>query len=193
MKYSRCDEYSPRVPRPAFSPPPDCGGLSCAVRRAALHPRSTLPPPRRSGPYLQPSLRSDVDLLCPLSALPLATVQAFTTFARRPRSRLGIPVRLRRSGGRHRFRRSSSPPVQARRSAATFPVSSAPSVHPCPENGGTKCFYPFTGVNRPLHPSFTSFGRGSAVSVKNTVTLTKVSWRRHSFCSSLVRRKAISS
>ena len=68
-----------------------------------------------------------MDLLCPLSALSLATVQAFTTFARRPRSRLGIPARLRRSGGRHRFRRSSSPPVQARRFAATFSVSPPPA------------------------------------------------------------------
>ena len=39
----------PRVPRPASSPPPAGGGLSFAVLQAALHPRSALPPPRRSG------------------------------------------------------------------------------------------------------------------------------------------------
>ena len=37
------------VPRPASSPPPAGGGLSSAVLRAALHPRSALPPPRRVG------------------------------------------------------------------------------------------------------------------------------------------------
>ena len=40
---------APCVPRPASSPPPAGGGLSFAVHRAALHPRSALPPPRRSG------------------------------------------------------------------------------------------------------------------------------------------------
>jgi hypothetical protein len=57
---------------------------------------------RRSAPFshIHPSLRSDVDLLCPLSTFPLATGQAFTIFARRPRSRLAIPARLRRSGGK---------------------------------------------------------------------------------------------
>ena len=103
--------------------------------RPPLHPRSTLPPPRRVGPCLHPSLRSDVDLLCPLSALSLATVQAFTTYARRPRSRLGNPARLRWSGGRHRFRQASPAFIHARRtglvqsflhdpSASTGPASS---------------------------------------------------------------------
>ena len=69
--------------------------------------------------------------------------------ARRPRSRLGIPARLRRSGGRHRFRQASSPPVQARQFAATFPVSSPPRVHPCPENGASQNFSARSiGVNR---------------------------------------------
>ena len=36
-----------RVPRPASSPP--AGGLPFAGHRAALHPRSALPPPRRVG------------------------------------------------------------------------------------------------------------------------------------------------
>ena len=36
--------------------------------------------------------------------------------ARRPRSRLGIPARLRRSGGRHRFRQASSMPGERRQS-----------------------------------------------------------------------------
>ena len=49
------------------------------------------------------------------------------TCARRPRSRLGSPARLRWSGGRHRFRQASSPPVQVRRFAATFPVSPPPA------------------------------------------------------------------
>ena len=40
---------APRVPRPASSPPPAGGGLSFAVLQAALHPRSTLPPPQRIG------------------------------------------------------------------------------------------------------------------------------------------------
>ena len=59
-----------------------------------------------------------------------------------PRSRLSNPGRLSRPGGRHRFRQSSSPPVQARRFVATFPVSSPPSVHPCPENGSSQLFLP---------------------------------------------------
>ena len=38
-------------------------------------------------------------------------------------------------------------------------------VHPCPKNRASpKVFARSRGVNRPLHPSFTSFGRGSAMS-----------------------------
>ena len=45
-----------------------------------------------------------------------APLRSSVPYTRRPRSRLGNPAWLRRSGGRHRFRRSSSPPVQARHS-----------------------------------------------------------------------------
>ena len=89
--------------------------------------------------------------LC-ISTHPSATASLRSPFpsARRPRSRLGNPARLRRSGGRHRVRQSSSPPVQARCSAATFPVSSPPRVHPCPANGGNPMFpVSSIGVNRP--------------------------------------------
>ena len=82
-------------------------GFRYAVRRAALHPRKN--------PSATAVRRSPVPC------------------ARRPRSRLGIPDRLRRSRGEHRFRQASSPPVQARQSAATFPVFVSASVHPCPE------------------------------------------------------------
>ena len=109
MKYSRCDEFSPRVPRPASSPPPAGGGLSFAGLQAALHPRSILPSPRHIA----------------------------------PRSRLGNLARLGRSGGRHRFRQASSPPVQARRFAATLQVS------PPPSNVSSKLFAISIGVNRP--------------------------------------------
>jgi len=67
------------------------GGLSSAVHRAAFASARTLPPPRRSGLRIHPSLRSAV--IC---------------FARRPRSRLGNPSRLRRSGGRRRFALSAA-------------------------------------------------------------------------------------
>jgi hypothetical protein len=137
VKYSRCDEFSPRVPRPASSPPPIGGGLSCVVRRAALHPRSTLPPPRRSGLRFSSPLGHGRGLA----------------------SRPAAPVRRR-----HRFRQASSPPVQARRLAATFPVSPPPAFIHARRTVPPKCFCPFPGVNRCLHPSFTSFGRGSAMS-----------------------------
>ena len=65
-------------------------GFRYAVRRAALHPRKN--------PSATAVRRSPVPC------------------ARRPRSRLGIPARLRWSGGRHRFRQASSLPFQARRS-----------------------------------------------------------------------------
>ena len=66
----------------------------------------------------------------PASAKRTSATAAFRSpllYARRPRSRLGNPVWLRRSGGRHRFRQASSPPVQARCFAATFPVSHPPA------------------------------------------------------------------
>ena len=56
-----------------------------------------------------------------------------------------IPDRLRRSGGRHRFRQASSPPVQARRFAATFPVSFPPAfIHA----RRTVCSISFCPINR---------------------------------------------
>ena len=72
-----------------------------------------------------------------------AALRSPVPFARRPRSRLGIPARLRRSGGRHRFRQASSPPVQARRFAATFPVSPPPAFIHARRTGPSKCSCPF--------------------------------------------------
>ena len=46
-----------------------------------------------------------------------------------------------------------------------LPGSASAYVHPCPENRASpKVSARSRGVNRPLHPSFTSFGRGSAMS-----------------------------
>ena len=71
-----------RVPCPASSPPPDGGGLSFC--RPSGRPASTKHPtataPRRFS----------------------------VSYARRPRSRPGIPPRLRRSGGRRRFALAAS-------------------------------------------------------------------------------------
>ena len=50
---------------------------------------------------------------------------------------------LSRSGGRHRFRQASSPPVQARRFAATFPVSPPPAFIHARRTGPSKCSCPF--------------------------------------------------
>ena len=107
---------APRVPRPASSPPPAGGGLSYAVRRAALHPRSELPPPRR--------FRSPFP------------------FARRPRSRLGIPARWKPVRGK-----ASIPPgVVSTGSGASvrrdLPGFASACVHPCPENGSSQMFLP---------------------------------------------------
>ena len=57
MRY--CDSH------PSARPParhPHGGGLSYAVLRAALHPRSTLPPPRRSGLRFPPPVGHGRDL-----------------------------------------------------------------------------------------------------------------------------------
>ena len=99
------------------------GGLSSAVHRAAFASARTLPPPRRSGLRIHPSLRSD--LICS---------------ARRPRSRLGNPARLRRSGGRRRFALSAAreprcAPLETR-SARAFVRSAYARLHPRPGNGG---------------------------------------------------------
>jgi hypothetical protein len=89
----------------------------------SLHPRRPLPPPRRSGLRIHPSLRSAV--ICS---------------ARRPRSRRGIPDRLRRSGGRRRFALSAAreprcAPLETR-SARAFVRSACARLHPRPGNGG---------------------------------------------------------
>ena len=108
-------------------------------------------PPSRPSSGLQPATRRWRAFVCRPSGRPASSKRTSATaarrssapYARRPRSRFGSPARLRRSGGRHRFRQASSPPVQARQFAATFPVSSPPAfiharrgtVHPisfCP-------------------------------------------------------------
>ena len=99
------------------------GGLSSAVHRAAFASARTLPPPRRSGLRIHPSLRSAV--ICSV---------------RRPRSRLGNPARLRRSGGRRRFALSAAreprcAPLETR-SARAFVRSAYARLHPRPGNGG---------------------------------------------------------
>ena len=204
----------------------------------------------RPSPGLQPATRRWRAFVRRPSGRPASTKHTSATAARRspvpcarrPRSRLGSPARLSRSGGRLRFRQASSPPVQARRFAATFPVSPQPAFIHARSTALPNCFCPFLrrqparlrsssvritpllfanptkckkkqpphpkrraavaaearssgvfqlsglwpgwfirlsrkrlrrsafilvrqsfGVNRPLHPSFTSFGRGSAM------------------------------
>ena len=105
-----------RVPRPASSPPP--AWWRAFVCRSSGRPAS------------------------PKHSSATAAIRSPFPFARRPRSRLGNPAWMCQSGGRHRFRQASSPPVQARCSAATFTVSSRPGVHPCPENAPIQMFLP---------------------------------------------------
>jgi hypothetical protein len=99
------------------------GGLSSAVHRAAFASARTLPRPRRSGLRIHPSLRSAV--ICSV---------------RRPRSRLGVPARLRRSGGRRRFALSTAREPRCvsleTRSARAFVRSACARLHPRPGNGG---------------------------------------------------------
>ena len=91
--------------------------------------------PSRPSSGLQPATRRWRAFVRRSSDRPASTKQPSATAARRspvtcarrPRSRLGSPARLRWSGGRHRFRQASSPPVQVRRFAATFPVSPQPA------------------------------------------------------------------
>ena len=69
-----------RVDIPSYAlPPPQ--PVRASVYRSSVIPCICVggfPPPQRSGLRIRPSLRSDADLLCPLSALTLATGQAFT-------------------------------------------------------------------------------------------------------------------
>ena len=111
-----------RVPRPASSPPPSW--WRAFVRRPSGRPASAK----------QPSAT--------------APLRSSLHYARRPRSRLGNPVRLRRSGGEHRFRQPSSPQVQARRFAVTFPVLPPSAVIHARRTRQLKCFCRLFGVNR---------------------------------------------
>ena len=106
-----------RVPRPASSPPPEGGGLSlCRPSGRLASTKQTSATAARRSPV---------------------------PYARRPRSRLGNPARQSRSGGRHRFRRSPSPPVQARRFAATFPVSPSPAFIHARRTAPSQKFLPY--------------------------------------------------
>ena len=121
-----------RIPRPASLARPPArhsqgGGLPYAVLRAAFasarHFSATAA--LRSLKFILHFVRM---WICYVRCLRLCLPPVkHSPSARRPRSRLGNPARLRRSAGRHRFRQSSSPPVQARQSAATFPVSPPPA------------------------------------------------------------------
>ena len=84
---------APCVPRPASSPPPDGGGLSLCrpSGRPASTKRTSATAPRRSS----------------------------VPYALRPRSRLGIPARLRRSGGRRRLALASPGFTHARGTGET--------------------------------------------------------------------------
>ena len=107
----------PCVPRPASSPPP--ARWRAFVCRPSGRPAST------KHTSATAARRSPVPC------------------ARRPRSRLGSPARLSRSGGRLRFRQASSPPVQVRRFAATFPVSPQPAFIHARSTALPNCFCPF--------------------------------------------------
>ena len=106
-----------RVPRPASSPPP--AWWRAFVCRSSGRPAS------------------------PKHSSATAAIRSPFPFARRPRSRLGNPAWMCQSGGRHRFRQASSPPVQARRFAATFPVSPPPAFIHARRTGPSKCSCPF--------------------------------------------------
>ena len=66
---------------------------------------------------------------------PLASLRSPLLSDHRPRSRLGIPARLRRSGGRRRFALSTAPPssgfTHARETGATQFSSSPPAASRC--------------------------------------------------------------
>ena len=117
---------------------PHGGGLSFAVLRAAFTSARTFPPPRRSGLRLP---------------TPVGHGRGLVTWPGCTGPGEGIDSAKRRL---HRFRRGGSP----RPSRFHLRLrSSMPG-----ETTYSKVFCPFPGVNRPLHPSFTSFGRGSAMS-----------------------------
>ena len=103
-----------------------------------LHPRNTLPPPRRVG------LRYPT---------PVGHGRGLASRPGCAGPGEGIDSARRRL---HRFRRGGSPRPSRFRLRLR---SSMPG-----ETTYSKVFCPFPGVNRPLHPSFTSFGRGSAMS-----------------------------
>ena len=105
-----------RVPRPASSPPPSW--WRAFVRRPSGRPASTK------------------------NTSATAARRSSVSYARRPRSRLGNLARLHRSRGGHRFRQASSPPVQARRFAATFPVPSPPAFIHARRNDLFQSFLP---------------------------------------------------
>ena len=81
--------------------------------------------PLRPSPGLQPDTRRWRAFVCRPSGRPASTKHTSATAARRspvpcarrPRSRLGSPARLRRSGGRHRFRQASPAFIHARRTS----------------------------------------------------------------------------
>ena len=112
-----------RVPRPSSSPPPArWRAFVCRPSgRHCIHEAHF----RHRGASVSGFLR------------PSATVAAWQ------------PGPAARSGGRHRFRQASSPPVQARQSAATFPVSPPPAFIHARSTAPPNCFCPLFGVNRP--------------------------------------------
>ena len=112
-------------------------------------------PPSRPSSGLQPATRRWRAFVCRPSGRPASSKRTSATaarrssapYARRPRSRLGIPARLRWSGGRHRFRQASSPPVQARRFAATFPVPPPPTFIHARRTGLVQRFLPIPSAS----------------------------------------------
>ena len=142
MKYSRCDELSPRVPRPASSPP--LARWRASVCRSSGRLCISTPLLRHRGApvsQIHPSLRSDVDLLCPLSALMLATGQAFTI-------RPSTTVAAWQPGPAAPIRgQASIPPVFVSTGSGAsvcrdLPGFASACVHPCQENGSSHQFLP---------------------------------------------------
>ena len=90
---------------------------------------------------IHPSLRSDVDLLCPLSALMLATGQAFTI-------RPSTTVAAWQPGPAAPIRgQASIPPVFVSTGSGAsvcrdLPGFASACVHPCQENGSSHQFLP---------------------------------------------------
>ena len=120
VKYPRCDELSPRVPRPASSPPPAGGGLSYADLQAALHPRSALPPPRRVGLRFPTPVGHGRGL----AARPGCAV----------RGKASIPPGVVSTGSGAAVRRD-------------LPGFASACFHPCPENGPFQMFLPISSAS----------------------------------------------